>query len=554
MGARHLMTRAQITPRRALVALIAVAFTLRVLGIGYGLPAEYRPDEDVVANRALNITVGHFDVEFFFWPSLYFWLVSPLFLVLMAVRHALGLGAGPSSSAMAAAAVDPTVYYLTTRLVSAVCGSLLILPIYAIGKRVAGVRAGLCAAAFAAVAFLSVRESHFGLQDAPAALAVALSLATAAKASSTTSSVGWRRNQTALGWWILAGCLAGIAGALKYHPGLVLLPIAVLAVSRGWKLALASCGAALATLVGLSPELFLRPHDVIATFLAQYQNVYSAGGVEPSLPFYLFQALPDGVGLPVLILAVAGAVLGVVKRNPLALVLTLDVVFVVVFMGHSGSDYFRYMLPTLPAMAVLAGYFVVTLSGRVRRQGWKTATIVCLSVLASVPALQSDVALDRLMTRVDTRTEMYSWAMAHIPATARVATTYFGGFFHDQALVDNYNPTGTGPARGVIDNRLGPWREILMYDTDPRAEAESISPQQADYIVVPSPYPSQLFTSPLVAPPGFHLVLRIQPVATANSAKYDVFDGFYIPIANFSGVMQPGPEILVFESDRYASQ
>ena len=59
-----------------MAGLSVVAAGLRLWGINFGLPALYRPDEDVTVGRAMGIFHGILDPHFADWPHLYFYVAA----------------------------------------------------------------------------------------------------------------------------------------------------------------------------------------------------------------------------------------------------------------------------------------------------------------------------------------------------------------------------------------------------------------------------------------------------------------------------------------------
>lgn len=529
-----------------LVIIVVVAFCIRFVGAGYGLPAEFRPDEIYVVNRSLGILAGQYDASFFFWPSLYFWLVAPVYFVVIGIGGLAGLGTWGPHHAIQLAVNDPTAYVLTVRLISVACGALLPVPVYLVGSRVGGRVVGILAALITAMAFLSVRESHFGLQDSPAALAVAFALFAAVRAYTATPHRSWLAEDAGKRWWIASGVLAGAAFALKYHPFLVIAPIMFLAVRRGWRPVLATGIAALVAGTLLEPELFIRPGDVISGLAPRALPTWY------SLSYYVEHLLPAALGLPAMALVVVGSVRAAVQRALVPLALVLHIVVFVLVLGRGLGGYERYLLPLLPSASVLAAYgadWVRALFRGATAHRLATSVAVVAVGVALIPMFITDVSFDRLATGRDTRTTTYEWAVVHIPAGSMVATSYFGGIFHSVAWAASFNPTYYyGTAREIVDNRVGPWRELLMDDNDQVPIAESLRPTDVDYIVVSSSYPYQRFAAPVPTPRGFQLVYHIQPLDPTANPQYDRFDGFYIPIGGFAGVHSPGPEIYVFKA------
>lgn len=537
----------RLTSRSLLLVIVSVAFVLRFAGAGYGLPAEFRPDEIYVVNRSLGILVHQYDSTFFFWPSLYYWLIAPIYLVMMGIGGLLGLHTWGPTSGVTRAVSDPSPYIFAIRVIGVGCGALLPVPLYLIGRRLRDELVGLLAALIGAIAFLSVRESHFGLQDGPAVLAVAFALYAAVRAYLQPPRRTWLNERGAMRWWVLAGVLAGVAFALKYHPGLVIAPILVLAVRRGWFPAVLAAAPAAAAGTLLQPELFIRTNDVITGLLS-----HPVQG-EDSVRYYVQYLLPAGLGLLLMALVVLGSVRGAVERRLIVVALALHAALVLLVLGRGTGGYGRYMLPLLPAASVLGAFgadWVRALfrAPRVRAPASIAAVVAVCGAL--LPMLITDVSFDRISSDVDTRTVAYEWARARIPPGATVATSYFGGIFHSASWAADFNPTGyAGIARAIVDNRVGPWREVWMDDQTQVQIAASLRPSDVDYIVLSSPYPQQRFAMRVTPPRGFHVVFHIQPLDQTAQPQYDRFDGLYIPIADFSGVRAPGPEIYVFKSD-----
>jgi hypothetical protein len=518
----------------ALAAIVIGAAALRFTGLRFGLPAEFRPDEDFVANKSLGILAGELDVDFFFWPSFYFYFVAPIYATLITARHLLDIGPWPLDRAVAAAAGDPTPYLLTIRVLGALFGTACVMPVWALARRVVGMGPALVAALLAAVSFLSVRESHFGLQDSPAALVVAFALLSAAVA----------RSRRSLLWWLAAGAAAGAAAALKYHPGLVLVPVALLAATRGWKPFCVTFAAAGGSLVLLSPMLFIRPQPVLASAASHLLGLGKTEAVEPALRWYLEHVLGIGIGFPALALAMIGGARAVWRRDAIPLFLLVHVFTTLLVLARGSEGYFRYMLPLVPPLCVLSAYGLAGLSAIAGRLvgRWAGVTVLLGSALiASIPSLSRDIVFDRLLLKPDTRELAYEWALSNLPPGTRIATSYFGGPFHDQKLVETNNPTGDGPAKGLVQNRLAPFSVILLDDADPESAAAELDPGEVDVIILPSRFPHQQLTRP---PPPGKILLWLRPAPGAHPI-YDRSDGFYVPIDRFEGVVRPGPEIVV---------
>src|SRR5438132_9898015 len=147
----------------AVIGLLVVAAGLRLWGINFGLPALYRPDEDVTVGRAMGIFHGILDPHFADWPHLYFYVAAAW----LAPLRLVGLVQDQASA------------YLGVRILDALLGSVTVLLVFEFGRRAYGWLAGFFGASPLAVAFLHVRDSHFGTLDTPLTLACVPALHTA---------------------------------------------------------------------------------------------------------------------------------------------------------------------------------------------------------------------------------------------------------------------------------------------------------------------------------------------------------------------------------------
>src|SRR6187551_2116193 len=106
--------------RWVLAIAIAGAIALRAIGLGYGLPAVYNPDEVAIFTRAMGLGQSHFNPHNFLYPTLYFYAL----FVWEGLWFVVGRVAGVFDSLAAferAFFVDPTSLYLAARLLTLLC-------------------------------------------------------------------------------------------------------------------------------------------------------------------------------------------------------------------------------------------------------------------------------------------------------------------------------------------------------------------------------------------------------------------------------------------------
>jgi 4-amino-4-deoxy-L-arabinose transferase-like glycosyltransferase len=134
---------------------------------------------------------------------------------------------------------------------------------------------------------------------------------------------------------------------------------------------------------------------------------------------YYLGTLTWGFGWLPLVAAVAGAVLAIRRDWRLALLLVVFPVCFYLYMGAQGRFFGRWLLPIYPALCVLAGYAVATLSAR------RVAVLAGLTALLCAQGALAAVHIDRLLGREDTRAQALAWVHANVPAGAPVVVEPF---------------------------------------------------------------------------------------------------------------------------------
>jgi 4-amino-4-deoxy-L-arabinose transferase-like glycosyltransferase len=151
--------------RRLLPVVLVLALALRFWGIGFGLPFAYaRPDETEIAGPAVGFLSGDLRPPFFQWPTLFTYIVALMYAVYGGLAGAL---TGFASLADFAESRRQNIapFLLAGRFLSMSMGVVTVWAVYAVGRRVFNEIVGVVAAMFLAVAFLHVRDSHFGVTD-----------------------------------------------------------------------------------------------------------------------------------------------------------------------------------------------------------------------------------------------------------------------------------------------------------------------------------------------------------------------------------------------------
>ena len=347
-------------PRAPLIALVGVlllALSLRVLGLTWGLPSamhyfSYHPDESVVLGYsslpAMNVFTGHLLPHFYNYGSL------QLYLVCFA-----------NTAAMLAGAIDivPKDYavwypqwakmYLVGRCLSVGMGVGTVFVVYRVGERLWGRRAGLFAALALAVMPLHAQHSHFLTVDVPATFWAMLSLLWAVRLG-----MGDPKPLRAALW---AGVFAGLAAATKYNLALAILPlVAACLVTRQWKGLASGLPVSVLAFFAACPGALLES----ATFLhdvrfeaAHVQNVNDPTFRDTGSGFvyHVARNLDAGLGLPLLLLALVSVGYALYKRGRGDGLLAAFALPYYVLISLAAVRYARYTIPLLPVLALWVG-------------------------------------------------------------------------------------------------------------------------------------------------------------------------------------------------------
>jgi hypothetical protein len=522
----------------AVIGLFVVALGLRLWGINFGLPALYRPDEDVTVGRAMGIFRGILDPHFADWPHLYFYVAAAW----LCPFRLIGLVQDPASG------------YLGVRILDALLGSLTVLLVFEFGRRSYGWLAGLLGASALAVAFLQVRDSHFATLDVPLTLACVATLYIAYR---TIQSRGVRP-------LLLNGIGLGLAASLKYNGALVFAGIAAAQTLRAraertrWPRILV--GLALIAVVGLATLVITSPFLVLDPGMTQHGIGYifqhlgkatapAIGWVQLSL------ALWSGIDPVLVLLAIVGVAYAAWRREPADIIILTFLAVYVLLIGAGRSVFFRYADPMIPFLLLLGGRALAALVERTTRGRARQLALAVAFVLIGVAPLVHDVRYDLLIQQTDTRTLAFDWLASHVPAGGRAAVPYMAGPAHDQAMIDSgehsHGATDAYVA-SFLDSRLETQytiheltRDDLQLTSLDRFRSEGIA-----YIVVGYETPG---TGCRVASP-LERVLQAQGPALASFAPttgcpesvFDPIDTYYVPIAGYGGWVRPGPYIRIY--------
>jgi hypothetical protein len=490
---------------------------------------------------------GDLNPHLFLYPSLFMYATAGACAITVAIERVAGRATSPADFA-ARASTDPSAAIVVARALAAIAGVMTVAFVYLVAREWFAETAALAAAAICAVAFLHVRDSHFGVTDVPATLLTVAALWAALRCD--TQGATWRRVA-------ITGLLCGLAASTKYNTGLVALPAALVIVSaagtRDWtrmaqSLALLGVAALVGFVAGTPYAVLDAPaflHDLrdqqhIAmgvyhtTILDASRRVVGEHGWMHHLTF----SLRYGLGIPVLAAAALGAVwLAAEQTRRAAILFSFPIAFYLA-MGSSALAYARWMTPLVPFLCLAAGIGVERLAAFaadvVKVRHARVAVAAALTVLVSATTAGRAIAFDRLIARTDTRVLGAHWIESNYPSGA---TLY-----------------QTGKSYGYLEPRPAARYAELWFDDHwgVFAEHRGAPPASPDLVVVLdspldvySAIPARL---PTVLDQRYELAATFSGIADADgSTVYDQQDAFYVPYAGVTAVHRPGPTVRIFE-------
>ena len=507
---------------------------LRFWGLGFGLPNTVtRPDENIVVGTAAGFTVRRsLDPVFFSYPTLYMYVLGALDAAGCAGGILLRVFPG-IDGCTAAWSRNWAPVFMTARIVTATAGIAAVAAVLAIGRRLHPL-AGWFAGTFLAVAFLHVRDSHYGVTDVPMTTLLLAAILMILRA----------HEQPSRGRFLAAGLVAGLAASTKYN-AVIVGASAVVSQALAWgspgdgrafrhtRLFWFTIAAAGGFLIG-TPYAVIAPARVWHDAHAESLHLLAGhAGIRPDIGwrYHALVTLPQGIGWPLFIAGLVGLVVAFVRKpREAGLIFAFPVVYYFIA-GRGYTVFTRYMVPVVPFLCLGAGAAIAALSEsrvlgtiRVRR-----LVAAALAILCALPTASKAIALDRVLSRTDSRVLAADWfgARAARGASILLASSSFGA-----------------PQLWREGQRL-PF-EVVTWEDDSR---RIIAGWRPDFILVEesglwqySQFPDEL--RPVLREYDLEDVIRASDLRVPH--VYDQQDNFYLPFDSFKGVERPGANFYIY--------
>ena len=319
--------------------------------------------------------------------------------------------------------------FLLARLAGVLVGAATVWLTFRLGSRLAGREVGLLGGLILALNPLHIQTSQHVADPNLLALFFVL---LAAIAMTRLAETGSDRDA------IVAGAMIGLAGACKYVPLILVIPLAVVYGrtfwrSRGYGLALL---AVFTALLVATPYTFIDWKTTLRDIGTQRSALFSDWVGQTSFPFslptYITVSLPHAMGWIAYLLGIVGCGL-LWRRGRAARAVVLIPTVMVLANGALKAAQERYMLVAMPVLfigaamaAIEAGRWVMARTAARRAAVLTPALLVLTAVAWPLPEY---VGYRHALALPDTRHVVRRWILANIPAGAPMAVELYGPVF-----------------------------------------------------------------------------------------------------------------------------
>jgi len=449
------------TAGRILLLLVLVSLAVHWSGVAWELTGRYYRDEGIYYAAANDINQGELLPESFIYGHLPYYIYA---LVLW-IQSLFAAAVTWLATSLFGLSKDVDVSWLLMRGINTTLGALTTVPVFVIGRRVAGLAAATLGAILIVLSPIYNEITQLIISDVPSAFFAAVSLMFVARLLDEERTTDY----------LLAGSAAGLAAACKYPAGVV--AVAILAIwlywrarRRDWSWALIWAGvASLVTFLLVMPAFWAHSGSAFAGQgkdllfgLRQYGRGGWIGVMPGSNTQYYGRMILGSFGLP----AVALGVLGWWRleshdRRRLWLILPFPAVYLVLMVAMS-MVVKRNLLPVLPALAAMLGVGIAGWAQWIgRRAAPRSAAWLTLLLVVSIALPVYRTAVQTVaFARTSTREETANWIHANVARGATIIKESYTPHLHPKKYrVHQIRFAARMPVEEV---RSGEWDFLLL--------------------------------------------------------------------------------------------
>ena len=432
------------SPRHTFICLILIivfALAVRLIGLRFGFPYLFHPDEPTAVKRALLFFRDGLNPHWFGMPSLYLYLLHLSYLAYYKAEVLIGL-----SPVLPHLQSDKIPFYFIGRLWSALLGTGTVLLVYLTGKRLYSTLAALGAAFLISVLPLHLIHSHYATVDVPVTFLITLSFFFSASLI----------KKRALKYYLLAGAAAGLAAATKYNGIFTLFPFLAAHFLRdrggekgivrriGDPYLLFGLGMAALAFVVATPYSIIELSRFLQDLATQSHYLISSGhgpifiDTKPGALYQLRYTLYYAGGAVFWVMTIAGLIYALHRRQNSDWLILSWVIPYFILISIPVVKFSRFFIPMLPFLSLWAGRllevnFKRPLLTRLFRTAW---------LISAIWLLLQAIAFTGVLSRPDPRIEAKIWLEANLSRPSRIGLikTETGLIFLDDPPLDHNLP------------------------------------------------------------------------------------------------------------------
>ncbi len=429
-----------------LLIVVGLAFGLRFYHINYDLPFVYDQDEPMFVSHTLSMLKNRDLNPHWFGPpaSTTMYLLAVLYSGIFLGGRTVGIFRSTEDFRNLFYS-DPSIFYLSGRIVSAIFGVASIWLLYKIGKRLFGSPAGLLAATALALSPLHIILSQQVRMDIQM---VFLLLVAFWYCLDILERQDWKS-------YLLAGFITGLAVVTKYPAVVFTLTIALshFAITPTYRLRdhKKLVGSAFASVTGAfigSPFLFLDFRTTLSDVAqeARPEHLGATGeGLMRNALWYLKEPIPHALSIAGLFFAAVGIICCLTVKQRSRLVLISFPLAFLFFISSLHLRWERWILPAIPFLCLLMAFGVSKVVTWCEKSLSRPLTILITIVsilLVLGPLFIGSVTHARAILTPYSTTVARQWIVEHIPERSRVLVEVYGpqlpsGLFEVFAVNEN---------------------------------------------------------------------------------------------------------------------
>jgi hypothetical protein len=348
------------------------------------------------------------------------YLLTAAYAVIFAVGFLLGIFKSPSDFSDLYYS-DPSVFYLSGRLIGVLFSILSIVLIYLISRKIfKDELVVFFASLLSAICPLLISNAKTVRMDSMMTFLILASFWFCLK-------ILEKEPKNTIFQYCFASFLLGLAIATKY-PSIVFSTtiLGTYILGQSWrssgleKVIFSSTSCILGCFIG-SPFLFLNFDQVLndVAFESRSEHLGATGqGLVNNLIWYLNSVIPDNLTYLSIPFMVVGLICCLTSRKPQKILLTIFPIAFLLFISSLSLRWDRWLIPALPFLGILIAYGIYEVTHYIRRVSvFKNETFSKALIMSVLFIFITNIAVIdlRVLTAPDTRTEAREWMLENLP-------------------------------------------------------------------------------------------------------------------------------------------